>query len=160
MQHSWRARLTPVSTGSTTMRVKPTPALIRLERKLARDRRAILSAADVRLLGNELRRALVTSFSDLPAEALERSEDTIRWHALGQCCQEARGVRGLREVSVGSGIPQYRLRAVESGRLSEIRADVARRYFSFLGIEDWVARWCRANQDLAARAGLLADNGR
>ena len=80
MQHSWRARLTPVSTGSTTMRVTPTPALIRLERKLARDRRAILSAADVQLLDD--------------------------------------------------------------------------------GIEDWAARWCRANQDLAARAGLLADNGR
>jgi len=108
------------------MRVTPTPALVRLERKLARDRRAILSAADVHLLDIELRRALVASFSDFPAEALERSEDTIRWHALGQRCQEARGVRGIREVSVGSGIPQYRLRAVESGRLSEIRADLAR----------------------------------
>ncbi len=147
-------RLTTVSAGSTTMKVNPTPALVRLERKLARDRRAILSAADVRLLDNELRRALVSSFSDLPAEALERSEDIIRWHALGQRCQEARGARGIREVSVGSGIPHYRLRAVESGRLSEIRADLARRYFSFLGIGDWVACRCRANQDLATRAGL------
>ena len=96
------------------MKVNPTPALVRLERKLARDRRAILSAADVRLLDNELRRALVSSFSDLPAEALERSEDIIRWHALGQRCQEARGARGIREVSVGSGIPHYRLRALRA----------------------------------------------
>ena len=146
--------------GSTTMKVTPSPALVRLERKLARDRRAILSAADVHLLDSELRRALVASFPDLPAEALERSEDTIRWYALGQRCQEARGARGLRDVSAGSGIPLYRLRAVENGLLSEIRADLARRYFSFLGIEDWVARWCRANKDLAARAEFLTSERR
>ena len=88
---------------------------------------------------------------------LNRSEDTIRWHALGARCAEARGARGIREVSVAVGIPQYRIRAIERGHLREIRPDLARRYFHFLGIEAWVARWCRANRELARRIGLLDD---
>ena len=38
---------------------------------------------------------------------------------------------------------------------SEIRPDIAHRYFRFLDIEDWVARWCRANRELATRTGLI-----
>ena len=52
-------------------------------------------------------------------------------------------------MSVALGIPQYRLRAIENGLLREIRAGLARRYFHFLGIDEWVARWCRANRELA-----------
>ena len=55
------------------------------------------------------------------------------------------------------GIPQYRLRAIDCGHLREIRPDLARRYFHFLGIEAWVARWCRANRELARHVGLLDD---
>jgi hypothetical protein len=139
--------------------MKPTPALVRLERKLARDRTAILSASDVDLLDRELRRALAESFPNLPATALNRSEDVIRWQPLSAKCKEARRARGLRDMSVITGIAQYRLRAIESGHLSEIRPDLARRYFRVLDIEDWVMRWCRANRGLAARAGLL-DSGR
>jgi len=58
-------------------------------------------------------------------------------------------------MAVITGIPQYRLRAIESGYLPEIRPDLARRYFRVLEIEDWVARWCKANRELATRAGLL-----
>lgn len=54
----------------------------------------------------------------------------------------------------GAGIPQYRLRAIEGGLLREVRADLARRYFYFLGIDEWVADWCRANLELATRIGL------
>jgi hypothetical protein len=53
------------------------------------------------------------------------------------------------------GVPQYQLRAIEGGLLKEVHADVARRYFHFLGIDAWVADWCRANRDLATRVGLL-----
>ena len=41
--------------------------------------------------------------------------------------------------------------AIERGQLREIRPDLARRYFHFLAIEAWVARWCRANRELARR---------
>jgi hypothetical protein len=141
--------------SSSTTRMKPTPALVRLERRLARDRTAILGASDVELLERALRRALAESFPSLPATALDRSEDAIRWQPLSVKCREARRARGIRDMSVVTGIPQYRLRAIESGHLSEIRPDLARRYFRILGIEDWVSRWCRANRELAARAGLV-----
>ncbi len=115
---------------------------------------AILSAADVGLLAGVLRRIMAASFPGLPASALPRSEDTIRWLPLGTRCRKARGPRSIPDVSVALAIPQYRLNAIEQGRLSEIRGDLARRYFRFLGMDTWVARWCRANRELAARTGL------
>jgi hypothetical protein len=133
-----------------------TPSLVRLEKKLASDPCAILDTAEIRLLDREVRRALTASFSGVETY-LARSEDTIRWHALGAQCAQARGARGIREVSVALGIPQYRLQAIERGHLREIRPDLARRYFHFLAMEAWVARWCRANRELARRVGLLED---
>lgn len=134
--------------------MKRTPALVRLEKKLASDPCAILDTAEIRLLDREVRRALIASFPGVEAY-LDRSEDTIRWHALGARCAEARGARGIREVSVVLGIPQYRLRAIERGHIREIRPDLAHRYFHFLGVEAWVSRWCRANRELARRVGFL-----
>jgi hypothetical protein len=121
---------------------------------------AILTAADVGLLTGELRWIMAESFPGLPASALARSEDTIGWHSLGARCREARGSRSIRDVSVALAIPQYRLNAIERGRLSEIHGDLVRRYFRFLGMDSWVARWCRANRQLAARSGLADLEGR
>lgn len=115
---------------------------------------AILNAAGIRVLDREVRRALVASFPGIEAH-LAHSEDSTRWHALGARCRQARGARGIRELSVALGIAQYRLRAIEGGLLKEVRADLARRYFHFLGIDDWVAAWCGANGELATRVGLL-----
>jgi hypothetical protein len=70
-------------------------------------------------------------------------------------CAQARGTRGIRDIAVATGIPQYRLRAIETGRLTEFRLGLAGRYFRFLGIETWIAQWCRANRELATRVGLL-----
>jgi hypothetical protein len=76
---------------------------------------AIHSVADVGLLTGELRRIMAASFPGLPATALARSEDTIRWHALGARCREARGSRSIRDVSVALAIPQYRLTRSNGG---------------------------------------------
>jgi hypothetical protein len=134
--------------------MRRTPALVRLEHKLAKDPCAILSGAEIRVLDCEVRRALVSSFPGVETH-LARSEDSTRWHALGARCRQARGARGIRDVSVALAIPQYRLKAIEGGLLREVRADLARRYFHFLGIDAWVADWCRANRELATRVGLL-----
>ena len=134
--------------------MKRTPALVRLEKKLASDPCAILDTSEIRLLDREVRRVLIASFPGMETY-LDRSEDTIRWHVLGARCAEARGARGIRDVSAALGIPQYRLRAIERGHLREIRPDLARRYFHFLGIEAWVARWGHANPELACRLGLI-----
>ena len=133
----------------------PAPAtLFRLEKKLANDPCAILTATEVRVLDREVRRVLVSSFPGIEAR-LTHGEDSTRWQALGARCHQARGARGVREVSLALAIPQYRLRAIESGLLREVRADLARRYFRFLGIDRWVADWCRVNRELATRVGLL-----
>lgn len=134
--------------------MRRTAALVRLEKKLAKDPCAILSAAEIRILDREVRRALVSSFPGIESR-LAHSEDSTRWHALGARCRQARGARGIRDLSVTLGIPQYRLRAIEGGLLREVRTDLAHRYFHFLGIDAWVADWCRANRELATRVGLL-----
>lgn len=140
--------------------MRRTPALVRLEKKLAADPSAILSRSEIRLGDREVRRALMSSFPGLEAHVIDRSEDMIRWHALAARCREARGSRGIRDVSVAIGIPQYRLRAIESCLLREVRTDLAWRYFRFLGIDAWVTKWCRANRELAARAGLFDGSAR
>jgi hypothetical protein len=134
--------------------MRRTPAFVRLEHKVAKDPCAILSGAEIRVLDREVRRALVSSFPGIEAH-LAHNEDSTRWHALGARCRQARGARGIRDVSLALGIPQYRLRAIEGGFLREVRADLARRYFPFPGIDAWVADWCRANRELATRVGLL-----
>jgi hypothetical protein len=133
----------------------PKTAYAQLERKLAADPTAILDLTEIRLLNRELQHVLVSSLPTLPADILDRGEDTIRWHALGARCAQARGTRGIRDIAVAMGIPQYRIRAIETARLTEFRLDLARRYFCFLGIETWIAQWCRANRELATRVGLL-----
>jgi hypothetical protein len=127
-----------------------------LRTKRAQDPGAILGGPEIRLLHREVRRALVSSFPGIEAQ-LAHSEDSTRWHALGEHCRQARGGRGIRDVSVALGVPQYRLRAIEGGLLREVHAKLACRYFRFLGIDAWVADWCRANRELATRVGLLDD---
>lgn len=135
--------------------MRRTSALVRLEKKLARDPCAILNPTEIRLLDREVQHALVSSLPGLQARIVAHSEDSIRWHALGARCAQARGSRGIRDMSVAVGIPQYRLRAIESGLIEGFQPELARRYFRVLRIEDWVARWCRANRGLATRVGLL-----
>jgi hypothetical protein len=131
-----------------------TSALVQPAHKLAEDPGAILSGPEIRLLDREVRRALVSSFPGIEAY-LAHSEDSTRWHALGEQCRQARCGRGIRDVSVALGVPQYRLRAIEGGFLREVHTELARRYFRFLGIDVWVADWCRANRELATRIGVL-----
>lgn len=59
-----------------------------------------------------------------------------------------------RSAAAAAKIPRYRAEAVEQGRLSSLRTDLAWRYFTFLGIDGWVRRWARANSALAERAGI------
>jgi hypothetical protein len=141
-----------VLTNIALIDYRPSAALVRLEKKLTHDPCAILTASEIRVSNREVRRVLVSSCPGIEAH-LSHSEDSTRWHALGERCRQARGAREIRDVSVALGIPQYRLRAV--GLLREVRVELAQRYVRFLGIDEWVADWCRANRELAIRVGLL-----
>jgi hypothetical protein len=118
-----------------------------LERKLAAAPTAILGLAEIRLLNRELQHVLVSSLPRLPADILDRSEDTIRWHALSARYALARGARGIRDIAVATGIPHYPLRAIETGRLTAFRLNLAGRYSRFLAIETWIAQWCHGLLD-------------
>src|SRR2546425_8846381 len=91
--------------------------LAKLEKKLAGDTGAILTASEVLLLTRELQRHMAASFPALASELLPRADDTIRWHSLETRCRHARAARGLsiRDVAVLLHIPQYRLKAFERG---------------------------------------------
>jgi len=137
--------------------MRRTNRVIALERKLSLDKAAILSPAEVAALARQVRRVVGPLIADSPAAASIRVKDGVRWAAVRARCQQARAERGLglRDAAVALGLPQYRLKAIEAGAWRELKTDMAGRYFKFLGIDAWVARWCKANRGLARRAGLL-----
>jgi hypothetical protein len=126
-----------------------------LVRKLRRQT-SILSDAEVALLTSIAVKRLEESFGDNPYCNAQSMEDIIRWSALRARCEQERKKRGLslKDVSLRLKIPQYRLRAIEYGELAAFQPEMAREYFGFLGIEHWVARWRKANREMAERAGL------
>jgi hypothetical protein len=108
-----RVREDPTTTRPTSAR---TAALKRLERKLQRDRAALLDERDVSLLTAEVRAAFAASFPHVPIE-LADIEDLVRWRPLGARCREARADRSwsYRHATAAPGIPQYRIKPWKRG---------------------------------------------
>ncbi|MBI5503986.1 MAG: hypothetical protein HY899_04245 [Deltaproteobacteria bacterium] len=131
----------------------------RLERKM-RNPAAVLSEDEVTFLVSEARRLLGPRFSDLLAEGSVIFEDQIRWGSVKARCEQVRAERGIdiKAAALQSRIPQYRVVAIESGRLRELAPDLAWRYFDFLGIRAWVRQWIRRNAELATRARISGDH--
>jgi hypothetical protein len=69
---------------------------------------------------------------------------------------EGEGGLSIKDVAIQLGVPQYRIKAIEAGRLNEDDALVLPRYVSLLGLERWARRWATANPELAATLGLVA----
>jgi len=128
-----------------------------LVRKLRR-KTSILSDAEVATAATLVRKALADSFGESVSAFLgdQRSEDIVRWGSLQARCEQQRAERGLsiRDASAKLGIPQYRLRAIESGGSDSFEPETARRYLEFLELGPWLKRWIRQNRELADRAGL------
>lgn len=132
----------------------------RLERKLQRNPAAILSADEVGFLVGEARRVLGAQFSSLFGAGSLQCEDVLRWGSLRARCEQVRAERriDIKDAAVQARISRYRVVAIESGRLRELRPELAWRYFDFLGIRTWVKKWVRSNVDLATRAGIAASH--
>jgi len=82
--------------------------------------------------------------------------DGVRFHPVGASCTEAREQRGLtlRDAAHRLRAPQYRLRAVENSSFAEIEPEILKQYIGFLKLDSWLARWARANPELARRLGV------
>jgi len=79
--------------------------------------------------------------------------DTVRFLPVTRRCIEGRENAGLsvKDVAKQLRVPQYRLREIESGHISQIQPMVLREYLGQLGLESWYAKWSRANPELATR---------
>lgn len=113
----------------------------------------ILSEHDVEVASELIRSALGSTLaakSDAPGVDLA---DTLRYSALARQLITARESRGL-SLSVAAAslkVPQYRLRAIEAGSMSEIEPDLLERYVKFLEEDRWFVRWKKAHPVLASR---------
>lgn len=128
----------------------------RLARKLRRNPASILKEDEVQVLVAEVCRLFGAELEERLGAGAPRFEDHVRWRAVEARCSQARAEKGMdtRSAAAAAKIPRYRVEAVEQGWLSELRPDLAWRYFTFLGIDGWVRRWVCANSALAERAGI------
>ncbi len=120
--------------------------------RVNRRKQAILTDAEVADVSNATVDFLRNNFGDHPSFTPARVERTVRMIPLGARCSEAREQLGasLKETARQLRVPQYRLRAIESGSLREVRLDVLQEYVVFLGLERWYPKWRRANGALLA----------
>ena len=74
----------------------------------------------------------------------------VRFLAIASRCRRRRQEMGLslKEASQQLKIPQYRLRAIESGMLPQIALASLNAYIQFLGLAGQFTRWRRANKDV------------
>jgi hypothetical protein len=153
--------LTLNSSASSVAEIAKTETGIpaKLIKKLKR-KTSILTETEVEFLAANVRRGLDESFMKAYDPSGVKLKDGIRWSSLADRSKQARARRGLniKDVSTQLKIPRYRLTAIEQGRLSEVKPEIALRYFQFLGIESWVKRWSRANLVLAKRVGIAHAN--
>ena len=119
------------------------------------DKTRILSSAEVRALTSRIRRLLGPEILGAASRRWSMA-DRIRFAAVAASCVQERERRGmtLKDAAGILKVPQYRLRAVETGSLSEIRLEVVTAYLAFLGLTSWSRRWARANPRLSRRLGI------
>ena len=124
--------------------------------KKLRKQTSLLTDEEVAFATRMTFKMLRESFGDNPYFNAQSMERIIRWSSLRARCEREREKRSLslKDVSERLKIPQYRLRAIESGKLAAFEPEMAREYFQFLGIDRWIDRWRRANRDLADLTGL------
>ena len=124
--------------------------------KKLRRKTSLLKDEEVAFITKMTLELLEDSFGDNPHFEAQSMERIVRWSSLRTRCEREREKRGLslKDASMQLKIPQYRLRAIECGELRTFEPAMARKYFRFLGIESWVARWRKANLELAGLAGI------
>ncbi len=121
-----------------------------------RTKQAILTEAEVAAVSDAAVEFLRRNLGDHPFFTRTRVERTVRMLPLAARCSEARERLGasVKDVARQLRVPQYRVRAIESGSLREIRLEVLQKYIVFLGLQRWYAKWRRGNAALLGELEL------
>ena len=138
----------------------PTAASARWDTR--RLKRGILRDDEVRILAKAVRAMLGEGVARLADSYNLNFEENIRFAAVRVRCVEAREKLGhsIRDVARTLEVPQYRLKDIESSRVSDIDPAILDRYLSYLGLKRWFRRWCTANSEFAVRLGIKTRRAR
>lgn len=85
-------------------------------------------------------------------------EDSIRIRSLSKSFQKARETAKemLKDTSSKTKIPQYRIRAIEEGKLAEIKPEFLKQLSRYFGLDEWCSRWATVNTELASGLGMFS----
>jgi transcriptional regulator with XRE-family HTH domain len=80
-------------------------------------------------------------------------DEVIRFQVVKRRCVDARAAEGLglRDAAKRLGVPQYRIRDIESGSIQNVSPPILHRYLEMLGLTAWYEKWSQANPELADR---------
>ena len=107
-------------------------------------------------LGELVLDSLGPRFRELSREFNLNIADLFQFTPVSQQCSDKRHKLGLdiKEASKQSGVPQYRIKAIEEGSFSYITPEAMRKYLCFLGLEKWYRDWSLKNKELVKAKGL------
>ena len=116
----------------------------------------ILTEPEVAEATRELRKLMARDFPTVPADLFGNSDHMVRLLSLNARFKQAREASGrtIKQIAAELKVPQYRLKAIEKGRLLDVDGAIMARYGAGLSLEAWLAMWVAANGRLAAELGM------
>ena len=124
-------------------------------------RKKFLNDQEAGFVAEKIIDAFGAGFADLVNQfgGIERQKDLIRFMPVAERCKEAREGKSLsiKETASLLKIPQYRIKTIECGRVTEIESDVLEKYIDFLGLRRWFNQWIRRKTDVHERIQISDD---
>ncbi len=107
-------------------------------------------------LGEMVLDELGPAFRELSRKFNLNIADLFQFTPVSQQCSGKRQKLGLdvKEAAKQSGVPQYRIKAIEEGSFLYITPEALRTYLCFLGLEKWYRDWALKNKKLVKAKGL------
>lgn len=90
------------------------------------------------------------------------AEAIIRYSPLAHRFQKSRDLLDLtiKEVAAQLKVPQYKIKAIEEGRHSQLDMAVFHKYTQFLHMDEYIASWSQRNDVLARQLGIAGQSVR
>lgn len=116
----------------------------------------ILDDKQVKELTRKLKSYLPYEFANYIKDGKVNPENTVRMLSFTNKFKEERLQSGktFKELAAILKVPQYRLKAIENGRLNEIKPDVLKKYSKQLDLDAWCLSWAEKNTELANKLGI------